>query len=144
MAHPFRWRPGGLRSLAAPVRRYPHRLTAPTERAPSRGSASNGPSVSVQAGNGPSVSAQAWRAAVPRSPGSPISTPPHAADGAGALQGIGRQWPIRFGAALTNALRCRRTVLVCAVLRRAKRGRFAYFALKLALMGPPPRAQLLC
>src|SRR4029077_7288118 len=34
------------------------------------------------------------------------------------------------GAALTNALRCRRTVSVCAVLRRAKRGRFAYFALK--------------
>jgi len=42
------------------------------------------------------------------------------------------------GAALTNALRCRRTVSVCAVLRRAKRGRFAYFALKLTLMGPSP------
>jgi len=40
----------------------------------------------------------------------------------------------RCGAALTNALRCRRTVSVCAVLRRAKRGRFAYFALKLALI----------
>src|SRR5438132_14318575 len=38
------------------------------------------------------------------------------------------------GAALTNALGCRRTVSVCAVLNRAKRGRFAYFALKLALM----------
>jgi hypothetical protein len=36
------------------------------------------------------------------------------------------------GAALTKALRCRRTVSVCAVLRRAKRGRFAYFALRLA------------
>jgi len=30
------------------------------------------------------------------------------------------------GAALTNALRCRRTVSVCVVLKRAKRGRFAY------------------
>ena len=40
-------------------------FTAPTERAPSRASASNGPSVSVQA----------WRAAVPRSRASPISAP---------------------------------------------------------------------
>ncbi len=66
------------------------RFTAPTERASSRESASNGPSVSVQA----------WRAAVPGSCGSPISTPPHGADGAGALQGIGQQWPIRFGPGL--------------------------------------------
>jgi hypothetical protein len=36
-------------------------------------------------------------------------------------------------AALTNALRCRRTVSVC-VFKRAKRGRFAYFSLKLALI----------
>jgi hypothetical protein len=42
------------------------------------------------------------------------------------------------GAALTNALRCRRTVSVCAVLRRAKRGRFAYFALKLGLIRCAP------
>ena len=35
---------------------------------------------------------------------------------------------------LTNALRCRRTVSVCTVLECAKRGRFAYFALKLALI----------
>jgi hypothetical protein len=90
MAHAFRCRPGGLRSLAAAVRRYPHHFTAPTERAPSREPASNGPSVSVQA----------WRAAVPRSRGSPISTPPHGADGAGALQRIGQQWPIGFGAGL--------------------------------------------
>ena len=38
------------------------------------------------------------------------------------------------GAAHTNALRSRRTVSVCAVLGgRAKRGRFAYFALKLTV-----------
>src|SRR6266481_4524245 len=80
----------GLRSLAAVVRRDPHRFTAPTERAPSKGSASNGPSVSLET----------WRAAVPRSRGSPISTPLHGADGADALQGIGRQWPMRFGAEL--------------------------------------------
>jgi phosphoribosyl-dephospho-CoA transferase len=43
------------------------------------------------------------------------------------------------GAALTKALRCRRTVSVCAVLRRAKRGRFAYFALRLA-----PNHLMLC
>src|SRR6266404_756670 len=102
MAHAFRWRPGGLRSLAAVVRRNPHRFTAPTERTPSRESAGNGPSVSVEdlegcgplatavrryqhrltapterapsresAGNGPSVSVETWRAAVPRSRGSP-------------------------------------------------------------------------
>jgi hypothetical protein len=46
-----------LRSLAAAVRRYQHRLTAPTERTPSREPASNGPSDSVEA----------WRSAVPRS-----------------------------------------------------------------------------
>jgi hypothetical protein len=34
--------------------------------------------------------------AVPRSRGSPISTPPHGADGADALQGIGQQMPHRF------------------------------------------------
>jgi hypothetical protein len=34
-----------------------------------------------------------------------------------------------------NALRGRRTVSVCTALKCAKRGRFAYFALKLALMG---------
>jgi hypothetical protein len=38
-----------------------------------------------------------------------------------------------------NALQRRRTVSVCTALRWAKRGRFAYFALKLALMGPRPR-----
>jgi hypothetical protein len=32
-------------------------------------------------------------------------------------------------ATLANALRRRRTVSVCAGLKRAKRGRFAYFAL---------------
>jgi hypothetical protein len=37
--HDDRWRPGGLRSLAAAVRRHPHRFTAPTERTPSRESA---------------------------------------------------------------------------------------------------------
>jgi len=52
MAHPFRCRPGGRRSLAAAVRRYPHRFTAPTERAPSRESAGNGPSVSSANGLG--------------------------------------------------------------------------------------------
>jgi hypothetical protein len=36
-------------------------------------------------------------------------------------------------AALTDGLRRRRTVSVCAVLQRAKRGRFAYFARKLTL-----------
>ena len=36
------------------------------------------------------------RAAVPHSRGSPISTPPHGADGADALQGIGQQMPHRF------------------------------------------------
>ena len=35
-------------------------------------------------------------------------------------------------ATLANALRRRRTVSVCAGLKRAKRGHFAYFALKLA------------
>src|SRR6266436_6793193 len=41
-----RWRPGGLRSLAAVAgRKLNTGFTAPTERAPSRGSASNGPSV---------------------------------------------------------------------------------------------------
>ena len=40
-------------------------------------------------------------------------------------------------AALTNAVRCRRTVSVC-VFKRAKRGRFAYFALKLALLRLTP------
>ena len=40
-------------------------------------------------------------------------------------------------AALTNALRCRRTVSVC-VFKRAKGGRFAYFALKLALIRLTP------
>src|SRR5215470_17762601 len=40
-------------------------------------------------------------------------------------------------AALTNALRCRRTVSVC-VFKRPKRGRFAYFALKLALLRLTP------
>ena len=49
-------RPGGLRSLAAALRRYLHHLTAPTERAPSREPASNAPSVAVAA----------WRAAVRR------------------------------------------------------------------------------
>ena len=44
-----RRKPGGLRSLAAAVRRYQLHFTAPTERAPSRESASNAPSVSVQA-----------------------------------------------------------------------------------------------
>jgi hypothetical protein len=34
-----------------------------------------------------------------------------------------------------NALRGRRTVSVCTALKCAKRGRFAYFALKLALLG---------
>jgi uncharacterized protein YcgL (UPF0745 family) len=34
-------------------------------------------------------------------------------------------------AELANALRRRRTVSVCSVLKSAKRGRFAYFALKL-------------
>jgi hypothetical protein len=38
-----------------------------------------------------------------------------------------------WSVALTNALRCRRTVSVC-VFKRAKRSRFAYFALKLALI----------
>jgi len=57
LARPIRWRRGGLRSLAAAGSRYQHRLTAPTERAPSREPASNGPSDSVEA----------WRAAVPRS-----------------------------------------------------------------------------
>jgi len=61
MAHAFRWRPGGLRSLAAVVRRNPHRFMAPTERTPSR----------EPAGNGPCVSVETWRAAVPRSRGSP-------------------------------------------------------------------------
>ena len=62
-----------------------------------------------------------------------------------ALEGASR-WEERpisanlSGAALTNALRCRRTVSVCAVVRRAKRGRFAYFALKLALMGERPKS----
>ena len=37
---------------------------------------------------------------VPRSRGSPISTSPHGADGAGALQGTGQQWPVRFGGGL--------------------------------------------
>ena len=37
-------------------------------------------------------------------------------------------------ATLANALRRRRTVSVCAGLKRAKRGRFAYFTLKLALV----------
>jgi len=40
-------------------------------------------------------------------------------------------------AALTNALRCRRIVSVC-VFKRAKRGRFAYFSLKLALIRLTP------
>src|SRR5258708_3625997 len=80
----------GCSPLAAPVRRYQYHFTAPTERTPSRGSARNGPSVSVQD----------WRAAVPRSRGSPISIPFHGADGADALQGVGPQWPIRFGAGL--------------------------------------------
>ena len=49
-AHPVRgnevrWRPGGLRSLAAAVHRHQHRCTAPTERTPSRESPCNGPSV---------------------------------------------------------------------------------------------------
>src|SRR4029077_8023375 len=61
MAHAFGWRPGGLRSLAAVVRRDPHRFTAPTERTPSR----------EPAGNGPCVWVETWRAAVPRSRGSP-------------------------------------------------------------------------
>src|SRR5260370_35916735 len=65
-------------------------FTAPTERTPSREPASNGPSVSVQA----------WRAAVPRSRGAPISTTFHGADGPDALQRIGQQWPIGFGADL--------------------------------------------
>src|SRR5260370_394402 len=56
---------GGVGSVAGAVRRYQYRFTAPTERTPSRESASNGPSVSVET----------WRAAVPRSRGSPISTP---------------------------------------------------------------------
>jgi len=50
-------------------------------------------------------------------------------------------------AALTNALRCRRIVSVC-VFKRAKRGRFAYFSLKLALIrltpAPPGRGILFC
>jgi len=65
-------------------------FTAPTERAPSRASASNGPS----------VSGQAWRvrslAAVLRR----YQRRFHGADGAGALQGIGQQWPIGFGPGL--------------------------------------------
>jgi hypothetical protein len=39
-------------------------------------------------------------------------------------------------AELANALRRRRTVSVCSVLKSAKRGRCAYFALKFVLMGP--------
>ena len=74
----------------APSQPFPavnqHHFTAPTERTPSRESATNGPSVSVQA----------WRAAVPRSRGSPVSTPFHGADGAGALQGLGQQMAHRF------------------------------------------------
>jgi hypothetical protein len=93
MAHPLRWRPGGLRSLAAAVRRYQQRFTAPTDRTYSRESASNGPSVSVQA----------WRAAVPGSRGAPVSIPFHGADGADALQGIGQQWPIRCGGGLEGS-----------------------------------------
>ena len=42
-------------------------------------------------------------------------------------------------AALTNALRCRRTVSVCVVFKRAKLGRFAYFELKFALKVLLPR-----
>jgi hypothetical protein len=37
-------------------------------------------------------------------------------------------------AELINALRCRRTVSVCTVLKGAKRGRFAYLALILTPM----------
>jgi hypothetical protein len=39
-----RWRPGGQRSLAAAGAVSPHPFTAPTERTPANGSASNGPS----------------------------------------------------------------------------------------------------
>ena len=41
-----------------------------------------------------------------------------------------------IGAALTNALPCRRTVSVCAVLKRAKRGCFSYFALTVRKQKP--------
>ena len=73
-----------LRSLAAAVRRYPHYLTAPTERTPSRESASNVPSVGGndvrwRPGGLRSLAAVAGRK----------SAPFHGADGADALQGIG-------------------------------------------------------
>jgi len=45
--------PGGLRSLAAAAHRYLHSFTAPTERTPSRGTASNAlPVVATMTGGG--------------------------------------------------------------------------------------------
>jgi hypothetical protein len=44
----------------------------------------------------------------------------------------------RNPALVGQAARGKRTVSVCVVFRRAKRGRFAYFALKLALPGDHP------
>ena len=69
-------------------RRPQHHFTAPTERTPSRGPAGNGhPLVATMIGGGlegyGSLAAVAGRK----------STPFHGADGAGALQGIGRQRP---------------------------------------------------
>jgi hypothetical protein len=61
--------------------------------------------------------------------------------GAGSSQQESENWGIAtISANLSrriahNALRGRRTVSVCTALKCAKRGRFAYFALKLALMG---------
>jgi hypothetical protein len=76
-----------MRSLAAAGSRDQHHFTAPTERTPSRGSASNGlPFVAT-------TIAEAWRAAVPRRRRQPTSAPFHSADGADALQGIDQQWP---------------------------------------------------
>ena len=77
-----------LRSLAAAGSRHQHHFTAPTERTPFRGSASDAhPAVATMFGGG-LEGLRSLAAVAGRKP-----APFHGADGADALQGIGQQWP---------------------------------------------------
>ena len=68
-----------------------HQFTAPTERTPSRGLASNDHPVAATMIGGGLGGQQSWLALCATN-----QTPVHGADGAGALQGIGQQCPYGF------------------------------------------------
>src|SRR4029077_5733728 len=95
MAHPFlATMIGSDLEGGGPSQPWPaanqHHFTAPTERTPSRGSASNGPLVPGKDDRQRPGGLRSLAAVAGREP-----TPFHGADGADALQGIGQQWPIR-------------------------------------------------